>query len=91
MEERNSDALLSGPAALLVCSLSGKVKRTSDMSDRFLEILGESCGERFWIPTGRQLPRTPPLMDVNRRLDFEDYDIMEVHAEIVLTAPVDQT
>lgn len=40
------------------------------MSRRFSELRRESGH----IPTGRQLPRTPPLTEVNRRLDFSFED-----------------
>lgn len=42
------------------------LSRTSTMSDRFLELRRESGH----IPSGRQLPRTPPLIEVKRHLDF---------------------
>ncbi len=63
------------------------------MSDRYFEILRESGHKGNYIPSGRQLPRTPPLMDVKRHLDFcnddpsEDCEApqqnMEVRAEII--------
>ncbi|XP_074483542.1 uncharacterized protein LOC141763117 isoform X3 [Sebastes fasciatus] len=40
------------------------------MSDRFLEILRDSRLSMNYIPSGRQLPRTPPLMSVKKELDF---------------------
>lgn len=40
------------------------------MSRRFSELRRESGH----IPSGRQLPRTPPLTEVNRRLDFSFED-----------------
>lgn len=66
----------------------------SDMSDRYLEILRVSDNPGNYIPSGRQLPRTPPLTDVKRHLNFYNEDPnndylapeqnREVHAEIVL-------
>ena len=56
-----------------------------DMSDRFEEIRRESGFSGNYIPVGRQLPRTPPLTDVIKHLDFcsadEDCENMEVRAE----------
>lgn len=40
------------------------------MSDRCLELRRESGH----IPSGRQLPRTPPLIEVKRHLDFSNED-----------------
>ncbi|KAM8722954.1 uncharacterized protein AB9X84_005427 isoform 2-T2 [Acanthopagrus schlegelii] len=51
------------------------------MSDRFEEIRRESGFSGNYIPVGRQLPRTPPLTDVIKHLDFcsadEDCENME--------------
>lgn len=40
------------------------------MCDRYLEILKESAHKGNYIPSGRQLHRTPPLPDVKRHLNF---------------------
>ncbi|XP_044044509.1 uncharacterized protein si:dkeyp-34c12.1 [Siniperca chuatsi] len=40
------------------------------MTDRYFDILRDSGHTGNYIPSGRQLPRTPPLMDVKRHLDF---------------------
>lgn len=40
------------------------------MSDRYLELRRESGH----IPSGRQLPRTPPSSEVTRYLDFSNED-----------------
>ncbi|XP_027147660.1 uncharacterized protein LOC104928335 isoform X2 [Larimichthys crocea] len=40
------------------------------MCDRYLEILKESAHKGNFIPSGRQLHRTPPLPDVKRHLNF---------------------
>ncbi|XP_073318276.1 uncharacterized protein [Pagrus major] len=51
------------------------------MSDRYEEIRRESGFNGNYIPLGRQLPRTPPLLDVTKHLDFcnadEDCENME--------------
>ncbi len=47
---------------------------SADMSDRFSEILRESRCSGNYIPSGRQLHRTPPLSDVKRHLDFSGDD-----------------
>ncbi|XP_045908853.1 uncharacterized protein LOC123973041 isoform X2 [Micropterus dolomieu] len=47
------------------------------MTDRYLEILRDSGHAVNYIPSGRQLPRTPPLMDVTRHLDFCNIDPSE--------------
>ncbi|XP_026219290.1 axoneme-associated protein mst101(2)-like [Anabas testudineus] len=44
------------------------------MSVRYFEILRDSCHKGNYIPSGRQLPRTPPLTDVKRHLDFSNDD-----------------
>ncbi|XP_039997656.1 stress response protein NST1 [Xiphias gladius] len=44
------------------------------MSVRYFEILKESGHKGNYIPSGRQLPRTPPLTDVKRHLDFGNDD-----------------
>lgn len=88
--------LYAGPAAfcffLFNVFLKG-FKSQADMTDRYLEILRDSGHAVNYIPSGRQLPRTPPLMDVTRHLDFCNIDPsedcekpphnMEVNAEIV--------
>lgn len=63
------------------------------MSVRYFEILRDSCHKGNYIPSGRQLPRTPPLTDVKRHLDFSNDDSYvgceepqqntEVQAEII--------
>lgn len=63
------------------------------MSLRYFEILRDSSHKGNYIPSGRQLPRTPPLTDVKRHLDFstdesnegceEPQQTIEVHAEII--------
>uniref|UniRef100_A0A3Q0QRJ7 Uncharacterized protein n=1 Tax=Amphilophus citrinellus TaxID=61819 RepID=A0A3Q0QRJ7_AMPCI len=40
------------------------------MSDTYFEILRRSCSLGNCIPSGRQLPRTPPLTNITRQLDF---------------------
>lgn len=40
------------------------------MSDVYFNILRKSNNFGNKIPSGRQLPRTPPLVDVKRQLDF---------------------
>ncbi len=65
---------------ILVCFQCDKVGGASaDMSDRFSEILRESRCSGNYIPSGRQLHRTPPLSDVKRHLDFsgDDCDSLE--------------
>nr|XP_046238872.1 uncharacterized protein LOC124055792 isoform X2 [Scatophagus argus] len=54
----------------LYAGLAVLARRRSDMTDRFLEIRRESGHSGNYIPSGRQLPRTPPLPDVKRHLDF---------------------
>ncbi|XP_068575725.1 inner centromere protein B [Cebidichthys violaceus] len=44
------------------------------MSDRVLELLRESRLSLNYIPSGRQLPRTPPLTGVKKQLDFCNED-----------------
>ncbi|XP_020497885.2 axoneme-associated protein mst101(3)-like [Labrus bergylta] len=44
------------------------------MSDRYNEIRRESGHMGNCIPSGQQLPRTPPMMDVKRHLDFCNED-----------------
>ncbi|XP_042260941.1 uncharacterized protein LOC121892153 isoform X1 [Thunnus maccoyii] len=44
------------------------------MSGRYFEISRENCNFGNYIPSGRQLPRTPPLTDVKRHLDFGGED-----------------
>ncbi|KAK2917487.1 hypothetical protein Q8A73_004233 [Channa argus] len=48
------------------------------MSLRYFKILRDSSPKGNCIPSGRQLPRTPPLSDVKRHLDFgnEDSDVV---------------
>lgn len=59
------------------------------MSGRYFEIRRESSQGGNYIPSGRQLPRTPPLTDVKRHLDFsnddsnKDCENPEVRADIV--------
>lgn len=43
------------------------------MSDVYFEMQRKSNH----IPSGRQLPRTPPLADVKRHLDFSNEDPVE--------------
>lgn len=72
---------------------------TENMSDRYFEIRKESFQGGNYIPSGRQLPRTPPLTDVKKHLDFSNDDSIkdcentEVRADIVhhFTAPLYQT
>ncbi|CAJ1087535.1 uncharacterized protein LOC109990197 [Xyrichtys novacula] len=45
------------------------------MSDSFFKIRRVSGHTGNFIPSGRQLPRTPPLADVRRHLDFCDEEI----------------
>ncbi|KAM3584979.1 uncharacterized protein V6R79_004369 [Siganus canaliculatus] len=47
------------------------------MSETFADILRESCHKGNFIPLGRQLPRTPPLPDVTRRLVFCEEDSVD--------------
>ncbi|KAI3366118.1 hypothetical protein L3Q82_009944, partial [Scortum barcoo] len=60
-------------------NISAKLRErsVSDMSDGYFEILRESLHKRNHIPSGRQLPRTPPLADVKRHLDFCNEDQSE--------------
>ncbi|KAG8004564.1 OX-2 membrane glycoprotein, partial [Nibea albiflora] len=51
------------------------VKEPSDMSDKYSEILRESAHKGNYIPSGRQLHRTPPLPDVKRHLDDSSLDL----------------
>lgn len=44
------------------------------MSNRYFEIRRESGHGGNFIPSGRQLPRTPPFQDVKRCLDFDVED-----------------
>ncbi|KAK2857004.1 hypothetical protein Q5P01_005739 [Channa striata] len=44
------------------------------MSLRYFEILRDSNPKGNCIPSGRQLPRTPPLSEVKRHLDFSNGD-----------------
>lgn len=69
-----------------VCSCAAFLQNQIQvMSDRFEEIRRESGFSGNYIPLGRQLPRTPPLMDVTKHLDFcnadEDCENMEVREE----------
>lgn len=44
------------------------------MSNRYFEIRRESGHGGNFIPSGRQLPRTPPFQDVKKCLDFDAED-----------------
>lgn len=67
------------------------------MSVRYFEILRDSTHKGNYIPLGRQLPRTPPLTDVKRHLDFSNDDLnvgceephqdIEVHTQIISMPP----
>lgn len=59
------------------------------MSDRCLDVRRDSgC-----IPSGRQLPRTPPLPEVKRHLDFcnDLVEAWDVGSTILTSDPVDET
>lgn len=62
------------------------------MLGRYFDICREGSYSGNCIPSGRQLPRTPPLTtDVKRHLDFSHDDSnMEVRVDL-FTAPVYQT
>ncbi|XP_039893371.1 uncharacterized protein LOC120736978 isoform X1 [Simochromis diagramma] len=51
------------------------------MSDTYFEILQRSCSSGNYIPSGRQLPRTPPLTNVTRQLDFTNLEEPEQNME----------
>ncbi|XP_004571295.3 uncharacterized protein LOC101473501 [Maylandia zebra] len=51
------------------------------MSDTYFEILRRSCSSGNYIPSGRQLPRTPPLTNVTRQLDFTNLEEPEQNME----------
>lgn len=56
----------------------------SNMSGRYFDIRRDSGYGGNCIPSGRQLPRTPPLTDVKRHLDFSrDDSNMEVRVDLV--------
>lgn len=52
------------------------------MSDTYFEILRRSCSSGNYIPSGRQLPRTPPLTNVTRQLDFTNLEEPEQNMEV---------
>lgn len=51
------------------------------MSHTYFEILQRSCSSGNYIPSGRQLPRTPPLTNVTRQLDFTNSEEPEQNME----------
>lgn len=57
-------------------------RESSDMSDTYFEILQRSCSSGNYIPSGRQLPRTPPLTNVTRQLDFTNLEEPEQNMEV---------
>lgn len=57
-------------------------RESSDMSDTYFEILQRSCSSGNYIPSGRQLPRTPPLTNVTRQLDFTNSEEPEQNMEV---------
>ncbi|XP_054483288.1 uncharacterized protein LOC129116410 [Anoplopoma fimbria] len=59
------------------------------MSDRVSEILRDERLSLNYIPSGRQLPRTPPLTSVKKQLDFCNEDSSEGHEELQQSAESD--
>ncbi|XP_068446828.1 peptidoglycan DL-endopeptidase CwlO-like [Clinocottus analis] len=59
------------------------------MSDRVLEIQTEARLSWNYIPSGRQLHRTPPLTGVKKQLDFCHEDSSEEHAALRQSAEAD--
>ncbi|XP_034410560.1 formin-A-like [Cyclopterus lumpus] len=59
------------------------------MSDRVVEILREGRISLSSIPSGRQLPRTPPLTSVKTQLDFSNADSIHEGEELQQSAATD--
>lgn len=79
-EHQNARELSSvrGSAAFHFSCLLQKEQQSLVMSGRYFEIRRESGH----IPSGRQLPRTPPSMDVRRHLDFTDDDPADENVQV---------
>ncbi|TNN44802.1 hypothetical protein EYF80_044987 [Liparis tanakae] len=58
------------------------------MSARVLEVMRESRASSSFIPSGRQLPRTPPLRSVKKRLHFSSEDSNQEREELQQRAPL---